>query len=366
MASRHDSSDGSKTQATPVFLVPQDVLQSWRETNTLSRIDSPLDNVVAKASGAVDNTLREAKASGTDIEQDRTINEQLLRQFGEFMNYKKLRDQQKLYPQGLGFSPSTGNAAPAPQNNDAETVQPYGSAESILKNIPKSYQSKAKKLLHLWTRDPQAMTVNPNSGEISVRGSTVQGSNITQLLKHATSKAKYAQQPQGFHPLKQLTQELDIPEQLVNRAWQRGISPQRPPTPTLADWTDPQIYPPLPSPSSSQDYLTPISQGAREKTATPWGPRIRRTWSESTEGEVERPEDLEFLQMEERLLAREKSQPKKKRKSLLPTPISREKNPPKKSRKTVLPTTPLARQKNSDTPVRRRNLMAGPWHNLRK
>lgn len=192
------------------YLVPHDVLQNWRENSALSSVDRPLDKNLAKRILDLENTVKEGE--GEEGEGVRALNDRVLRRLGEFLNYKKLRDNIRPTP--------TAQTAPPPPVSPSSDVY---SEDKVLASVPASYRTKAKKILERWSRD-SAVAYDKDTGTVSVKGRELRGSNITDLLRDVVSRTKKPARPSGFEPLRDYTAEAKIPTTLFgNPAWRRGV-----------------------------------------------------------------------------------------------------------------------------------------------
>ena len=203
------------SDACPVYLVPQEIIRNWKDASTLSAIDKPLDSNLARA--ARDVTAIEKVGD----EDDRSVNSRLLRELGEFLNYKKLRD---------GDAPSLQAVRPAPEPTRPKAGA-YGES-AILAKISKTYKPQAKRLLEVLSRSPGAVSVDDETGMVTLQGSPLQGSNITQLIQHAVSRSRRATRPLGFEPLLRYVKSQGAsPAIFNNSAWRDGLAGSKAVTP---------------------------------------------------------------------------------------------------------------------------------------
>ena len=201
----------SDTDACELFLVPADVIKSWHRDGALASIDRPLDTNLASAASDVSSVVREAE-SGETGETDAALNQRLLSELGDFLRYKKLRDETR------------GSAPVVDFTRTAESSDNSYGRDSILAKIPASYKTKADKILTRWLADPE-VTVDAGTGRVTLGQSPLPGSNIVQLLKHAVSRSKLADTPAGFEPMLRYSKSAGMKQHLFsNQMWRDALS----------------------------------------------------------------------------------------------------------------------------------------------
>ena len=91
--------------------------------------------------------------------------------------------------------------------------------ERVLSEIPMSYRSKAKKLMHAWSQ--KGMTWD-DRGNIYLKGKAVRGGSLAQLLHHASS-GRRRNPPIGFgHVTRYMAQPAATSHSLCKSTVERG------------------------------------------------------------------------------------------------------------------------------------------------
>lgn len=235
-----------------LYLVPADVIQSWRNKQTLDDIDRPLDRTVAQASEKV---TRATDSSAPDIPYD--ANQKLLRAFGEFLQYKKLREN--------AVRPPPPAPVPLLPSQDAPLVD-Y-THDSVIERVPASYRHRAKKILEHWTSHEGGVTFDGSTGQISVNGSPLEGSNIVDLLRDAVSRRKARTTPlPGAETLMHYTRSHTTlpPTIFQNQRWKEGTTktPYNATTSTLTEEDEERDY----SDGSTVTFEHPFTPVRKSKT----------------------------------------------------------------------------------------------------
>lgn len=208
-----DDDDGD---ARPVYLVPKDILDSWKDNTTIARIDKPLDVNLSRASENVTKALKRKRPDDSDYD----VNQRLIHELGQFLRYKALRDEQSR-EFDRGKQPQTSRD----EEEEGNTPGDFYTDENILNAIPPSYRSKAKNILKYWLEDP-SMSVDRKTGRLSISGSPVPGSDVIKLLNDAVSRTKRKDRPAGFDEVYRHLPKLKRlnPGTFTNPAWRYARS----------------------------------------------------------------------------------------------------------------------------------------------
>jgi hypothetical protein len=157
-----------------LFLVPEDVLDAWRQNNRINAIDNPEDVSLARHSADVAEAVEQEDLPPHDqnlLVQQRT---------GKFLNDKNLRRAQ------IWQEPTS--------SHDSSSSTPLPPPPDPLQFVPDTYRARAKKLLEVWERDKGLSW--DERGNVQLRGEPLQGTTLKDLLHHAVSRRKTA--PAGF------------------------------------------------------------------------------------------------------------------------------------------------------------------------
>ena len=179
------------------YLVPEDVVDSWRGKSRLEQIRQPETTDLIKKDAGLSEALRGATDSKESDYERYKIMEQRL---GQFLNARQIDASEQNPP--LASSP---RPSPMPDY-------------SALQSLPKTFRSKAEMLLREWGKDPGIAWDERH--RVTVDGKPVSGSNIIDLAGDAIRQRKLARRPHGFHILRERTKQLNLPRTLVsNPAW---------------------------------------------------------------------------------------------------------------------------------------------------
>jgi hypothetical protein len=159
-----------------LFLVPEDVLDAWRQNNLINAIDKPEDVSLARHSADIAEAIEQEDLPPHDqnlLVQQRT---------GKFLNDKNLRRAQIWQEPASNHHSSSSSSSPLPPPPDP------------LQFVPDTYRARAKKLLEVWERDKDLSW--DEWGNVQLRGKPLRGTTVTDLLHHAVSRKRTA--PAGF------------------------------------------------------------------------------------------------------------------------------------------------------------------------
>ena len=202
----------------PLYLVPQDLIDYWRQRKTLAQIDSPLDQTLADNTSVRKSTLGQQSLAGTTTSPtDRDLNAKLVREFAEFLTFKKQRDKlRNTTPNVSNIHHASGRAA-----YDGKAVDETATLDDVLSRIPSSYRKRAQKILAAWSDRTPGLSIEPVSGNVSVKGVTLDNSNIGSLLAHAASGRKI--KPTGFEEVAEISRHLPA-SLFTNPTWKQRMT----------------------------------------------------------------------------------------------------------------------------------------------
>jgi len=96
-------------------------------------------------------------------------------------------------------------------------------AKTILESVPKYSKPKARKLIKLLTKDPDFQW--GGDGEVSIKGEVVKGSNIKNIIKHASTNPKHSIDPTGIDTvLSYLSKKNMTSDTITNRRWKNELN----------------------------------------------------------------------------------------------------------------------------------------------
>ena len=206
-----------------LYLVPEDVINTWRAEQRASSVDKPVYTQVNR----MDATLRDIldNKDVTDYEKEKLHSQELSK-------YMTMRQQ-----------PSA--PAPPPANPDVT---------SLLASVPKMYKSKAKGLLEYLQSDRDIQW--DDKGHVYIGNQRISESHIVDLINDAMRLRKKVSRPKGWRELSRHLQEKNVPKEFTgNPEWSEWSTPPESPTKAL----------PLSKPS-----FVPYKKGAYTPRKTPY------------------------------------------------------------------------------------------------
>lgn len=204
--------------ASRLLLVPEEVLNRWRDKQRLQAVDHPLTTEVTAADHAVSNVLSDPTLSDYDKSA---------------LTSHKTAAFRAAHRRHLDPPPPTVQPPPPPPTpaiaqppNAAGPGQPRGGSDRLIASLPTTYRRAGARLLQVLTDDPEVTW--DDTGRVSVAGSVVDNSNIVDLLKDAVRNTTGGPRPPGFEQVVDLVRTKRLPPSLFrNKAW-RTPPPPRP------------------------------------------------------------------------------------------------------------------------------------------
>ena len=162
-----------------LYLVPEDVINTWRADQRRNTVDKPIDTMVNQMDSKLSNIL-DSKIS--DYDKD------------------------KLYSQELGKYMSMRN-----QKITVPSSQPFSS--DMLTSIPKMYRNKAAGLLQYLQSDKDIDW--DADGHLYIGQQKIDNSHILDLVHDAMRLRKKVSRPQGWRELSSHLRRRNVPRELV-------------------------------------------------------------------------------------------------------------------------------------------------------
>lgn len=168
-----------------LYLVPEDVINSWRADQRQGLVDRPLDTATQQVDANMNAIL------GKDLPE-----------------YEK----EKLYSQELGkYLALRGQKMPQPQPSLIPNAD-------VLTSIPKMYKSKAKAFLDYLQSDKDIAW--DEKGQLSIGQQKIDGSHIVDLLHDAMRLRRKVARPVGWEQLSAYLKQRNVPKEIVgNPSW---------------------------------------------------------------------------------------------------------------------------------------------------
>ena len=178
-----------------MYLVPEDVINTWRAGQRETAVDKPVQTLVTKMDDGLNTILSSEGLSEHDKEK-------LYSQ--ELSRYLAMREKKETAP-----------PRPPP---------PPADHKAMLSSIPKTYRTKAEGLLEYLKRDEDVEW--DDRGHLYLREQKVPGSHILDLVHDAMRLRKNQPRPVGFQELSSHLRERNVPHELVgNEEWFQSSQP---------------------------------------------------------------------------------------------------------------------------------------------
>ena len=174
-----------------LYLVPEDVINSWRSEQREKAVDRPTSTFAAQIDTKMDSILRK---NISDYDKEKLFSQELEK-------YRTLRQQN-----------------PTPILAAATAAPSAGEANISLSSIPKMYQRKAEGLLQYLK---SAADVSwDERGQLKIGDQIVDNSHILDLIHDAVRYRKQSKRPSGWRELSAYLGRSNVPRELVgNPAW---------------------------------------------------------------------------------------------------------------------------------------------------
>jgi len=175
-----------------VYLVPEDVIQSWRAEQR----DRAMDRPVTIARQTVDANM------GAVLESDKSDYDKHLLFAQEMAKFQQYREQQQQPPRSM-------------------TV-PTDLEDQLLSSIPKTYKTKASALWKYLKSDQDVKW--DEHGRLILQGQVIPQSHMIDLVHDALRPRKKAKRAAGWSELSHHLAQNNIPQELIgNPEWNTSV-----------------------------------------------------------------------------------------------------------------------------------------------
>ena len=197
------------TQCCKLYLIPEDVIQTWRAEQRVKTVDKPVETVASKVDARMTDLLEAPSLS--DYDKEKLFSQEL----AKFLNMRKQQQQQQQLQ--LMQQPP-----PPPLRHDT-THSKTAMDEQLMSSIPKTYKSKATGLMHFLRSDPNISW--DEQGQLSIGDTKYEGSHIVDLINDAVRMRKKVSRPSAWRELSEHLAQRNVPRELVgNQEWVKGYS----------------------------------------------------------------------------------------------------------------------------------------------
>ena len=225
-----------------LYLVPDDVINSWRSEQREKAVDRPVNTVTAQIDSKMNSIL---KKDMSDYDKEKLYAQELEKM-------RTLRNQKALPPPPASVMPSD------------KTIS--------LSSIPMMYQRKAEGLLdYLKTSKDVSWD---ERGQLRIGDRLIERSHILDLIHDAVRFRKLAKRPEGWKELSGFLDRSNVPRELVgNPTWQKSTKG--------GDSTDDTILP-------ESDFDSFSDEGDFHDAKTELKPSKKRKRTASKKGTVQK------------------------------------------------------------------------------
>ena len=164
-----------------LFLVPEDVVQSWKSEMRAKQVDAPLESALNNIDKSMHNVLNNNNMN--NHEKDKIYTQKL-------GNYISMRDRQ-----------------------NRQTIQSKKWPVDTVDTLPKKYQTRGKALMKYIQSDDDIQW--DELGQMSLNGNLIEKSNIVDLLHDSLRARKTSQKPKGWKELCRHFRSKNIPQELI-------------------------------------------------------------------------------------------------------------------------------------------------------
>lgn len=187
-----------------LYLVPEDVIQSWRSEQRSQQVDHPLETTLSNMDRNMQSILNNKNLSEYDKEKLYTQ---------KLGTYVDVRDQTGLSKEEITI-PSQSlvkNMIPTIKN---EPQLP----EDILTSVPKMYRRKAEAFVKHLQSDKNVSW--DDKGQLSIKGKVIPNSHVVDLMNDAMRLRKKVKRAKGWRELSRHLQTQNTPRELLgNEEW---------------------------------------------------------------------------------------------------------------------------------------------------
>ena len=235
-----------------MYLVPEDVIQTWRAEQRDKTIDNPLLARRQDSDDTINTLLNKKNISDYDKEI------LLAQEMGKFQTIRDMQHQNNVPIMPLPTSP--------PHQTQLE--------DQLMSSIPKTYKAKAESLLRYLKTDKDVSW--DNLGRLILKGQVVPQTHMIDLIHDALRKRKKVKRAKGWSKLSKHLGQRNIPQELIgNQEWLQEQSKEDYDMPSTSALHTPvkSAYKGSPEPSPVKKGLfTPLSrikERVLEKFTTP-------------------------------------------------------------------------------------------------
>lgn len=177
-----------------LYLVPEDVIQTWKSEQRSQQVDKPIENTL----GQLDRNMQSVLKNDTMSDYDK---EQLYTQ--KLGTYVTMRDQR---------TPPMQQQQPLVSDNDRKLP------DDILASVPKMYRTKADAFLKYIQSDKDISW--DSNGQLILNKKIIPKSHLVDLMHDALRLRKKVKRAKGWRELSRHLRHKNIPREILgNEEW---------------------------------------------------------------------------------------------------------------------------------------------------
>jgi hypothetical protein len=173
-----------------LYLVPEDVINTWQAEQRQQKVDNPIETAVTKVDSKMQNILYDK--SLTDYDKEKLFSQEL----GKYISMRDVKN---------GGVP---NIVSNSQIADTD----------LMTSIPKTFKHKAAALLKYIQSDKDIKW--DSHGQLVIGGNVIENSHIVDLLHDALRSRKKVSRAKGWRELSTYLKSRNVPKELIgNPEW---------------------------------------------------------------------------------------------------------------------------------------------------
>lgn len=239
-----------KTMSRCVYLVPEDIVNSWRTNQRMQQMDFPKKTVVADIDTKMSKELQ--RTDLTDREKMFSHGQQLGELFSHRNNHSIVQSQPPPPPPAVTQT--------VPSSNKQREID-----KEVMEHVPTRLQARAKRLRDVLKMSPDLSWDKENV--LWIKGKKIEGSNFSDLLHDAVRTLPAPESPAGTSALKSyLNSEGLSKTYLYNKRWKTNNKPIEDDSAVVS------INTPLPAKRSGTDLSAVLNRDSpayKKAAATP-------------------------------------------------------------------------------------------------
>ena len=177
-----------------LYLVPEEVINTWRAEQREQAVDKPVHHLVTQMDTGLSGILNKEDIS--DYDKEKLYSQELSK-------YLSMREKKR---------------EPLPAPPPMQSIGHRLDSGQLLPSIPKTFRTKAEGLLEYLKADKAVEW--DDEGHVYIKDQKVEGSHILDLIHDAMRHRKKVSRPAGWQELSAHLRARNVPKELVgNKEW---------------------------------------------------------------------------------------------------------------------------------------------------